>query len=124
MPFIRSLASKRYTYIVAVIFLLSEIMPTYSRYMLKGLVYIIIIAPLSRQPFSCIKCTKLNMRLSCDIRLVFNAKCTCLIYFCILRSLRLLYLIALGSYIIAAAKKLNSKLLAALDELRCTKKLK
>ena len=46
MPFIRSSASKHYAYIIAVILSLSEIMPTYSRYVLKGLVYIIIIAPL------------------------------------------------------------------------------
>ena len=45
MPLIRSLASKRYTYIIAVILLLGEIMPTYSRYAEKKLVYIIIIAP-------------------------------------------------------------------------------
>ena len=44
MPFIRFLASKRRAYIVAVIFLLGEIMPTYSYCVLKGLVYIIIIA--------------------------------------------------------------------------------
>ena len=46
MPPIRSLAFKYHTYIVAVILLLSKIMPTYSRYMLKGLAYIAIIAPL------------------------------------------------------------------------------
>ena len=46
MPPIRFLASKRYTCVVAIILLLSEIMPTYSHYVLKGLVYIIIIAPL------------------------------------------------------------------------------
>ena len=46
MPFIRSSASKHCAYIVAVILLLSEIMPTYSRCVLKELVYIIIIAPL------------------------------------------------------------------------------
>ena len=49
-------------------------MPTYSCYMLKGLVYIIIIAPLGRQPSSYTKCTKLNLRLSCNIKLVSNAK--------------------------------------------------
>ena len=74
MPFIRSLVSKRRTYVVAVILLLSEIMPTYSRCMLKGLVYITIIALLGCQPFSYTKYTKLNMRLSYNIRLVFNAK--------------------------------------------------
>ena len=46
MPFIRSLASKRRTCVVAVILLLGKIMPTYSCCVLKGLVYIIIIAPL------------------------------------------------------------------------------
>ena len=46
MPPIRSLASERRAYIVAIILSLSKIMPTYSRYMLKGLVYIIIIASL------------------------------------------------------------------------------
>ena len=44
MPPIRSLVSERRAYIVAVILLLSEIMPTYSCYAEKGLVYIIIIA--------------------------------------------------------------------------------
>ena len=44
MPFIRFSASKRHTRVVAVIFLLSEIMPTYSCYVLKGLVYVAIIA--------------------------------------------------------------------------------
>ena len=46
MPPIRFLASKRRACVVAMIFSLSEIMPTYSRCVLKGLVYIIIIAPL------------------------------------------------------------------------------
>ena len=74
MPFIRSLVFKRYAYIIAVIFLFSEIMPTYSHYVLKGLVYIIIIASLSRQPSSYAKYTKLNIYLSCNIRLVSNTK--------------------------------------------------
>ena len=75
MPLIRSLAFKRRTYTVAVIFLLGEIMPSCSHYKEKKLVYIIIIAPFSRQPFSYIKCTKLNMCLFCNIKLVSNAKC-------------------------------------------------
>ena len=75
MPFVRSSASKRHAYVVAVILLLGEIMPTYFYCVLKGLVYIIIMAPLGRQPFFYIKCTKLNMCLSCNVRLVFNAKC-------------------------------------------------
>ena len=77
MSFIRSLASKRFAYylkLVAVIFLLSEIMPTCLRYTEKGLVYIIIIALFSRQPFSYTKCTKLNIRSFYNIYLVFNIK--------------------------------------------------
>ena len=77
MPFIRSLISKRTAYyfkLIAVILLLSKIMPTYSYYMEKGLVYITIIAPLGRQPSFYTKYTKLNMRSSCDVRLVSNTK--------------------------------------------------
>ena len=84
MPFIRSLASKCRTYVVAVILLFGKIMPTYSCCVSKGLVYIIIIALLGRQPFFCAKYTKLNMCLSYDIRLMSNTKCIYLIYFYIL----------------------------------------
>ena len=51
MPLVRSLAFKYTAYyfkLVAIILLLSKIIPTYSYYTEKGLVYIIIIAPLSR----------------------------------------------------------------------------
>ena len=77
MPFIRSLVSKRTAYyfkLVAVILLLNKIMPTYSHYIEKGLVYIIIIAFLGRQPSFYIKYIKLNIRSSCNIRLISNAK--------------------------------------------------
>ena len=74
MPPIRSLASKCCAYTVAVIPLFSKIMPSYSYYKEKKLVYIIIIAPFSRQPSFCVKCTKLNIRLSCNIKSVSNAK--------------------------------------------------
>jgi hypothetical protein len=47
MPSVRSLISKYYTYIVTLILLFSEIMPTYSYCIVKGLVYIIITAPFS-----------------------------------------------------------------------------
>ena len=46
--FIKFLASKRRTRVIAIIFLLSEIMPTCSYCVLKGLVYIIIMASLGR----------------------------------------------------------------------------
>ena len=74
MPFVRSLASKRYVYIIAVILLLSEIMPIHSCYTEKKLVYIIIITPSSRQPSFYIKCTKLNIYLSYNVKSVSNAK--------------------------------------------------
>ena len=80
MPPVRFLVSKRRAYIIAVILLLSKIIPTYSYCVLKGLVYITIIAPLGCQLSSYTKCTKLNMRLSYDIRLVSNAKCIFFIY--------------------------------------------
>ena len=84
MPFIRSSAFKRRAYVIAVILLLSEIMPTYSLCVLKGLVYIAIMAPLGHQLSFYAKYTKSNMRLSCNVRLVFNTKYTFLIYFYIL----------------------------------------
>ena len=80
MPLIRSLASKRRAYTVAVILLLGEIIPSYSHYNEKKLVYIIIITPFSRQPSSYFKCTKLNIYLSCNVRSVFNIKCLYLIH--------------------------------------------
>ena len=75
MPPIRSLASERCTCTVAVILLLNKIMPFCSYYKEKKLVYIAIIAPFSRQPSSYVKYTKSNIRLSCNVRLVSNAKC-------------------------------------------------
>jgi hypothetical protein len=83
MPPVRSLASKclaYYSKLIVVIFLFSEIMPSYSCYAEKGLVYIIIIALSGQQPSSCSECIKLNMHLSYNIYSVSNAKC---IYFTI-----------------------------------------
>ena len=78
MPPIRSSAFKRTTYhfkLIAIILLLNKIMPTYFYYAEKGLIYIIIIALLGRQPSSYTKCTKSNIRSSCNVRSVSNAKC-------------------------------------------------
>ena len=82
MPPIRSLASKRRAYIVAVILLLGEIMPSYSHCDEKKLVYITIVALFGRQPSSYFKCTKSNICLSCNIRSVSNAEYLYLIYLC------------------------------------------
>ena len=78
MPFVRFLVFKYTAYcfkLVAVILLLSEIIPTYFYYAEKGLVCVIIIVLLGRQPSSYVECTKLNICSSCNIRLVFNVKC-------------------------------------------------
>jgi hypothetical protein len=78
MPPVKSLAFKHLAYrskLVAVIFSLSEIMPSCSYYTEKGLVYIAITALFSQQPFSCSKCTKLNIHLSYNIYSISNAKC-------------------------------------------------
>ena len=78
IPSVRSSVFKRLAYyfkLVAIIFLLSKIIPTYSYYAEKGLVYIIIIALFSRQPSSYIECTKLNIYLSYNARSMSNTKC-------------------------------------------------
>ena len=74
MSFIRSLVSKCCTYIILVILLFSKIIPIYLYYTKKKLVYIIIIASFSCQSFSYLKCTKLNIYLSYNIRLVLDIK--------------------------------------------------
>ena len=87
MPPIRSSVSERRTYIVAVILLLSKVILTYSCCVLKGLIYIIIMALSSRQLFLYAKYTKLNMRSSCDIKSVSNTKCICFKRLWVLQSL-------------------------------------
>ena len=84
MSFIRSLASKRRLRLVSLILFLGEIMPLCFYYMEKKLFYIAILVSFSRQPSFYTKCIKLNMRLSCNIRSVFNAKCIYFIRFCVL----------------------------------------
>ena len=86
MPSVKSSAFKRFTYcfkLVVVILLFSKIILTYLHCAKKGLVYIIIIALFSCQPFSYIECTKLNIHSSCNIYLVSNTKYTFPIYLCL-----------------------------------------
>jgi len=59
--------AQRYTYTVTFLFLSNKVILLYSRCEKKGLIYIAITAPSSRQPSFYIKCTKSNIRLSCDI---------------------------------------------------------
>ena len=74
MPPIRSLASVHYVLLAISISLNGEIMSSYSHYMKKGLVYIIIIALFSRQPFFYSKYTKANTYSLCNMRLVSTNK--------------------------------------------------
>ena len=69
-----SIASIHCTALIAFIFSISKVMPSYSRYIKKGLVYIIIISPSSRQPLSYTKYIKANMRLSYNIRSISATK--------------------------------------------------
>jgi hypothetical protein len=81
MPSVRSLVSKHLAYyskLIAVILLLSEIMPSCSHYTEKGLVYIVIIALFNHQLSSCSKYIKLNMCSLYNIYFIFNAECICL----------------------------------------------
>jgi len=57
-------------------------MPSYTCYIEKGLVYIAILTPLSAQPSSYAKYTKLNVRLLYDVRSVSNAKYIRLVSLC------------------------------------------
>ena len=98
MPFIRSSASKCFTYcfkLVAVILLLSKIIPTYLQYAEKGLIYITIMALFSRQPSSYVEYTKSNIRSSCNVYLVFNTEYAFLTRLYFFLSLQLSYLICL-----------------------------
>ena len=73
MPPIRSSTFKYYALLIISISLDREIINPYFRYIKKGLVCIIIISLFSCQPFFCSKCTKANIYLLYDVRLVpFN----------------------------------------------------
>jgi len=75
MPSLRLLSSTvRHTYIVTIILSLGKVILLYSRYIEKGLVYIVIVAPSSHQSFSYAECTHVNMHSSYNVRLVSNTK--------------------------------------------------
>ena len=76
MPPIRLSTSKRRAFLAISISLNGEIISPCSYYAKKGLVYIIITNPFSRQPSFYTKCTKLNTYILYNIRLVSFNKCT------------------------------------------------
>ena len=69
-----SIASICYTVLIALILSIGKIMPFYSYYVKKGLVYIIIIALSSHQPLSYAEYIKVNMCLSYNIHSISNIK--------------------------------------------------
>ena len=75
MPPIKSSISNYYNWLVTTILSFSKVILFYSCYTEKKLVYIIIAAPSSRQPSFYTKCTQVNIRSSCNIWSVSNAKC-------------------------------------------------
>ena len=81
MPFIKSSTSKHYTLLAILISLNREIISPYFYCVKKGLVYIIIISPFSRQPSFCLKCTKANTYLLYNICSVPLYKYIFLYYF-------------------------------------------
>ena len=76
MPPTRSTASSRRLALILTILLLSKIIPSYSRYSKKGLLYITIASPSGRQSSSYTKYIKANIRSSCNVRSVSNTKYT------------------------------------------------
>ncbi len=69
-----SIASMYYTALIAFILSINKVMPSCSYYIKKRLVYIAITALSSRQRLSYAKYTKVNMRSSCNIHSISDAK--------------------------------------------------
>src|SRR6266700_1365578 len=78
-----SIASIYHTILIILILSISKVIPSYSHYIKKGLIYIIITALSSRQPLFYTKYIKVNMHLSCNIYSISAAK---YIYYSILLS--------------------------------------
>ena len=76
MPFIRSLVSERCMLLISSIALNGEIINPCSCCAKKGLVYITITEPSSRQPSSYSKCIKSNTRILYNMHSVSLNKCT------------------------------------------------
>ena len=70
-----------YTKLVSVILSASKIILTCSHCAEKGLIYVAITSPTSRQPLLCAECTKANIYSLCDVRSTFNTEYTLLISF-------------------------------------------
>ena len=80
MPPIKLFTFKRCILLTISISLNGEIISPYSHYIKKGLIYIAIINPFSRQPFFYTKYTKLNTYILYNMRLVSLNKYILLYY--------------------------------------------
>ena len=80
MPFIKFSAFKRRALLATSISFNGEIISPCSRYIKKGLVYIVIISLFSCQSFSYFKYTKANIYLLYNVRSVSFNKYRCLYY--------------------------------------------
>ena len=69
-----SIASIYCVTLITLILFISKVMPSCSCYVKKGLIYITIAALSSRQPLSYAEYTKLNIRLSYNVRSISDAK--------------------------------------------------
>ena len=84
-----SVASVYYATLIALILSIGDIIPSYSHYIKKGLVYIAITALSSYQPLSYTECTKANICLSYNIYSISAIK---YIYYPIFFNYLILYL--------------------------------
>ena len=76
---IRSFVFNQYNRLVTVILLLSKVMPSCSCCVEKVLVCVVIAALTGCQPSSCVKCTWVNIWLSCNVWSISNTECVCCI---------------------------------------------
>jgi len=78
IPKVTSLSSiARYARTITMVLLLGEIIPSPCSYYAKeGLVYVILVSPLSRQPSFYLEYTKANIRSSYNVCSISNAKYT------------------------------------------------
>jgi len=84
MPLIRSSVSDYCNWLVTTILLFSEVMLSYSHCVEKALVCVIIAVLTKCQPSSYIKCTWVNMWLSCNVWSISDAECVSCISCCCL----------------------------------------
>ena len=74
------LQTQRHAHIVVLILLFGEVILLYFYCAKEGLIYIIIVAPFSRQPSFYFKCTQLNIHSFYNVWSISNAECILYLY--------------------------------------------